>query len=109
MPARARSFIEKYPDEYGMMVVGPSLTRMKASDEVNAAGATVAHTLKFRSCASATRMGTMMLAVTVLLENRRCSAATATTMTKGWTIVGTTVICPSSTQASHRAAPVWNT
>src|SRR5687767_602616 len=107
IPARAMSRIEKYPDEYGMMVVGPSLTRMKARDDVNAAGATVAHTFNPRSCASATRMGTMMLAVTVLLENSRCSAATARTMTEGWSNVGTSVICPSSTHASHRAAPVW--
>src|SRR5262245_21067635 len=92
-----------------MMVVGPSLTRMKASDDVNAAGATVAQTFRPRSCVNATRMGTMMLAVTVLLENNRCSDATANTMTNGWTTAGTTVIWPSSTHASQRAAPVWNT
>ncbi len=88
------------------MVVGPSLTRMKARDEVKAAGATVAHTFRLRSCASATRMGTMMLAVTVLLENSRCSPATASTMTKDWSRVGTSVSWPRSTHASHRAAPV---
>jgi hypothetical protein len=43
IPAFAISRIEKYPDEYGMMVVGPSLTSTNASDEVNAAGATVVH------------------------------------------------------------------
>ena len=57
-----------------MIVVGPSLTRMNASDEVNAAGATMAQGSRRRSFASATRIGTMMLAVTVLLENSRCSA-----------------------------------
>src|SRR5262245_53901769 len=72
MPARARSLIEKYPEEYGMIVVGPSLTRMNASDEVNAAGATMVQGSRRRSLASATRIGTMMLAVTVLLENSRC-------------------------------------
>jgi hypothetical protein len=75
-----------------MMVVGPSLTRMKASDEVNAAGATVAHGSRCRSVASATRMGMMIVAVTVLLENSMCSPATASTITKGRSASGTDVI-----------------
>jgi hypothetical protein len=75
-----------------MIVVGPSLTRTKASDEVNAAGATVVHASRRKSVASATSIGTMMLAVTVLLENRRCRAATARTMTNGRRTLGTDVI-----------------
>jgi len=89
-----------------MIVVGPSLTRMNASDDVNAAGATVAHGSRCRSAASATRMGMMMLAVTVLLENSMCRPATASTITKGRSASGTDAIPPSSTQASHLAAPV---
>ena len=54
-----------------MIVVGPSLTRMNASDDVKAAGATMVQASRWRSCASATRIGVMMLAVTVLLENIR--------------------------------------
>ena len=75
-----------------MIVVGPSLTSTNASDEVNAAGATVVHGSRWRSAASATRIGMMMLAVTVLLENSRCSPATASTMTKGRSGPGTDVI-----------------
>jgi hypothetical protein len=92
IPAFAMSRIEKYPAEYGMIVVGPSLTRMKASDDVNAAGATVVHGSRWRSVASATRMGMMMVAVTVLLENSMCSPATASTMTNGRSTSGTDVI-----------------
>jgi hypothetical protein len=75
-----------------MIVVGPSLTRTKASEDVNAAGATVVQESRCRSVASATRMGIMRLAVTVLHVNSRCSAATATTMTKGLSTSGTDVI-----------------
>jgi len=106
MPAFAMSRIEKYPDEYGMIDVGPSLTRMNASDEVNAAGAIVAHGSRCRSVASARRIGMMMLAVTVLLEKSMCSPATASTMTNGRSAPGTAVMLPSRTHASHRAAPV---
>jgi hypothetical protein len=89
-----------------MIVVGPSLTRMKASEDVNAAGAMVAHGSRCRSAERATRMGMMMLAVTVLLENSMCSPATARTITNGRSASGTDVIPPSSTHASHLAAPV---
>ena len=41
----------------GMIVVGPSLTSTNASDEVNAAGATVVHGSRCRSVAKA--MGSM--------------------------------------------------
>jgi len=75
-----------------MMVVGPSLTRTNASDDVNAAGATVVHASRCRSVASATSIGMMMLAVTVLLENSRWSDATAMTMTNGRSMAGTDVI-----------------
>jgi len=75
-----------------MIVVGPSLTRMNASDEVKAAGATVLHGSRCRSVASATRIGMMIVAVTVLLENSMCSPATASTMTKGRSASGTDVI-----------------
>ena len=75
-----------------MIVVGPSLTRMNASDEVNAAGATVLQGSRCRSVASATRIGMMMLAVTVLLENSRCRPATASTITNGRRGAGTAVI-----------------
>ena len=74
-----------------MIVVGPSLTRMNASEDVKAAGATVVHESSRRSVASATSIGMMMLAVTVLLENRRCKAETARTMTNGRSTSGTTV------------------
>src|SRR6185503_7512109 len=109
MPARARSFIEKYPEEYGMIVVGPSLTRMNASDEVNAAGATIVQGSRRRSLASATRIGTMMLAVTVLLENSRCNAATASTITNACATTGMVAMLPRRTHASQRAAPVSKT
>jgi hypothetical protein len=75
-----------------MIVVGPSLTRMNASDEVKAAGATVIQGSRCRSVASATRMGMMIVAVTVLLENSMCSPATASTITKGRSASGTEVI-----------------
>jgi hypothetical protein len=75
-----------------MIVVGPSLTSTNASEEVNAAGATVVQGSRWRSVASATRIGMMMLAVTVLLENSRCSPATARTMIKGRSGSGTDVI-----------------
>ena len=75
-----------------MTVVGPSLTRMNASDEVKAAGATVAHGSRCRSVASATRIGMMIVAVTVLLEKSMCSPATASTMTKGRNTSGTDVM-----------------
>jgi hypothetical protein len=75
-----------------MIVVGPSLTRMNASEEVNAAGATVIHGSRRESVASATRMGMMIVAVTVLLENSMCSPATASTMTNGRSASGTDVM-----------------
>jgi hypothetical protein len=92
IPAFAMSRIEKKPDEYGMIVVGPSLTSTNASEEVNAAGATVFHGSRCRSVARATRIGMMMLAVTVLLEKSRCRPATARTMTNGRSASGTDVI-----------------
>ena len=75
-----------------MIVVGPSLTRMNARDEVNAAGATVIHASSPRSVARATRIGMMIVAVTVLLENNMCSPATASTMTNGRSPSGIDVI-----------------
>ncbi len=68
IPAFAMSLMEKYPAEYGITLVGVSVTSINASDEVKAAGAVMSHGFRFRSAASAISKGMMIVPVTVLLE-----------------------------------------
>ena len=75
-------------------MVGLSVTRMKAKEDVNAAGPASVHGSSARLAASAMRIGRMIVLVTVLLEKKRCSNATPSTMRNGRKIVGTSPIRP---------------
>ena len=66
-----------------MTLVGPSVTKMKAKDEVNAAGASIAQTSAPRALAKGIISGAMMLPVNVLLEKRACIMAVIQLITAG--------------------------
>ena len=100
-PALAISFIEKYPAEYGITLVGVDVTSINANDEVKAAGRVMVNGFIPRLCARAIIIGMMIVAVTVLLENAIFNNDTmktiANTCTKGCTLP----ILPSKTTDSH--------
>lgn len=58
-----------------MILVGPSVTKRKAKEEVKAAGASVAHTSAPMAWAKGMTSGAMMLPVSVLLEKTACMRA----------------------------------
>ena len=100
------SLIEKYPDEYGITLVGVEVTRMNAMLDVIPAGTarTVGSSL---SCvASAIMSGTMMVPVTVLLDRSTLMSATPRTTRKTCHTSGTEAIRPKASVAIHLAAPV---
>ncbi|MBA7658557.1 hypothetical protein ES703_66515 [subsurface metagenome] len=58
-----------------MTLVGPSVTKRKAREEVNAAGASVAHTSAPNALAKGIISGAIILPVNVLLEKNACMMA----------------------------------
>ncbi len=106
IPGFTISAIVKYPAVYGITIVGVDVTSIKESDDVNPAGiATRAGSIPIVP-AKAISNGTIMIPVTVLLENITFIMETPRTTAKIIITGCKRLRFLNSTHASHLAAPV---